>query len=671
MFGSKFQLENPYLQIDFAFDSAGGIALNEAASSFDLGETIQATATSPTALTLDVQDGFTSELRVDFMGQGNDTLIDSVRGLIYISTDSGEILRYDIEAEAFLSSVQLGGTLQGLALSQDGNTLVVADVDVEGDLFSFDMDTVSRFHTVNLDTLETNTVFFDTGPGSGGVSALTVDENDTVLILANAFGGGSFPVRRFADLGNNGEISSFDFLPVGGSIEVTASGDVFLAVGGNNSSAPHALYSTATGDVIASGNLFDYASVTSGFNRDLNAISGEAQRVVLSFFNDIILLDFNFNLVTNLSSFQSAGQIAGNAFSAEGVFLFLWDSDLDALIVYDHANETVVTQIDLESDIGFRANSGNFGDIKVSEDGLTLVLDTGNAFEVVDLSEYADLLTVVEFGDSSDDIFRGEFGDDTLVGRAGDDVLYGGRGDDRLFGGAGDDMIDGGTGDDFILGGTGMDILLGGDGDDNIVGHGADDMIDGGAGRDFLEGGNGDDLILGGSGNDALFGGADNDRLEGGDGNDYLGGGAGADLLIAGQGADRLYAGSGDDQLYGQQGDDLIFGGGGDDILHGQAGDDSLSGDRGLDTLTGGAGDDVFIFTRISDTDIVTDFTDGQDMLDLSDFTDQDIQTALDTANDMSGDTVLTFSGGQVLILEGITADQISADDILNFDGIA
>jgi Ca2+-binding RTX toxin-like protein len=66
---------------------------------------------------------------------------------------------------------------------------------------------------------------------------------------------------------------------------------------------------------------------------------------------------------------------------------------------------------------------------------------------------------------------------------------------------------------------------------------------------------------------------------------------------------------AGNDVLQGQNGADILIGGAGDDILRDGA---------GTDILSGGAGADVFILTSDGVTDTITDFTLGQDKLDLS-----------------------------------------------------
>ena len=64
--------------------------------------------------------------------------------------------------------------------------------------------------------------------------------------------------------------------------------------------------------------------------------------------------------------------------------------------------------------------------------------------------------------------------------------------------------------------------------------------------------------------------------------------------------------------------DDLIVGGAGNDTLSGSGGDDVLMDGAGQDRMTGGAGADIFVLAKDGATDTITDFTPGQDRLDLS-----------------------------------------------------
>lgn len=87
-------------------------------------------------------------------------------------------------------------------------------------------------------------------------------------------------------------------------------------------------------------------------------------------------------------------------------------------------------------------------------------------------------------GGAGDDTLYGEGGNDNLNGQAGDDTLYGGDGNDVLNGQQGDDSLYGDAGDDILHGQEGDDSLAGGDGDDRLTGHEGDDTLTGGAGAD-------------------------------------------------------------------------------------------------------------------------------------------------------------------------------------------
>ncbi len=71
------------------------------------------------------------------------------------------------------------------------------------------------------------------------------------------------------------------------------------------------------------------------------------------------------------------------------------------------------------------------------------------------------------------------------------------------------------------------------------------------------------------------------------------------------------------DQLTGNDQPNRIEGRRGDDSLVGGGGNDTLIGGPGNDTLTGGAGDDTFVFRSGNGNDTITDFTTGNNKLDL------------------------------------------------------
>lgn len=267
----------------------------------------------------------------------------------------------------------------------------------------------------------------------------------------------------------------------------------------------------------------------------------------------------------------------------------------------------------------------------------------------------------VIYGGEGADVLWGGPGNDQLYGGPGNDVLYGGAGNDRLYGGPGHDVLWGGPGNDRIWGGPGNDVLHGGAGNDMLYGGGGNDRLYGGPGHDVIHGGPGSDQLWGGPGNDRLYGGGGHDVIYGGAGSDQLYGGPGNDVLYGGEGDDRIWGGAGDDALYGGEGNDILYGGDGDDRLFGGPGDDRLYGGPGDDVLTGGPGRDVFVFGRGHGHDRITDFTPGEDRIELSlgriGFGDLGFSA-------LGGD-LLIDTGAGTITLSGLAPGDLSAGDFL------
>ena len=265
---------------------------------------------------------------------------------------------------------------------------------------------------------------------------------------------------------------------------------------------------------------------------------------------------------------------------------------------------------------GIQRNSGN-----------DVIADFANGEDVIDLTQFSGITSFADLTVTSDD--TGVTID--LTAHGGGTILLQGFDIDDLdaadfvfptAGTAGDDTIAGDDGENWIYGLAGDDTIEGGDGRDSLFGGAGDDTMYGGAGSDNMYGGSGGVAyayeLWGESGNDTMYGGAGNDGFWGDDGDDTIYGGADNDSLFGGTGDDTLYGGEGKDLIRGGADNDALYGGDGDDRLYGDSGDDTLDGGAGDDTLTGGRGADTFVFAAGHGTDTIKDFTDGDDLIDLS-----------------------------------------------------
>jgi Ca2+-binding RTX toxin-like protein len=306
-------------------------------------------------------------------------------------------------------------------------------------------------------------------------------------------------------------------------------------------------------------------------------------------------------------------------------------------------------------------DGGAGADILTGGDGFDTASYADAAAAVsIDLTKASSAWTGDARGDvfsSIDQILLSNF-NDLLIGDANANVVKGGDGDDRIFGGGGDDGLSGGNGNDLVQGGDGNDVLRGdgfvsGPGNDRLFGNAGDDVLGGDGGSDALDGGAGADVLNGGDGYDtASYGDATSGvSIDLTAASSSWTGDAKGDSLISIEAfdltnfADIFRGDDADNTVISRGGDDQLFGGGGNDRLIAGAGNDILSGGLGADVLAGEQGADIFKFFAVEEStgavvngvkqvDNVSDFTQGEDKIDLS---------AIDANGGLPGDQAFTF----------------------------
>jgi Ca2+-binding RTX toxin-like protein len=300
-------------------------------------------------------------------------------------------------------------------------------------------------------------------------------------------------------------------------------------------------------------------------------------------------------------------------------------------------------------------------------------------------------------GTGNDQVNRieGNASNNTLLGMGGNDVLIGDGGSDFLDGGVGADDMSGGLGDDTYKVDNSLDIIRenAGEGMDSVrssisyklganvenlaltadavingTGNELANLIEGNTAANRLEGLAGDDILDGKLGADTMFGGLGNDKY-------YVNVQGDIVTELAGEGIDTVYSsvrytlGANVENLVLTTDRDLnatgnelanrITGGAGANRIEGQAGDDILNGGAGQDVLVGGSGKDLFQFNLGDGKDVIADFQDGLDRIDLSAFVQAKIGW---TIGAVGPDAVVSFANGDSLTLTGVDFHLLQRD---------
>ena len=145
-----------------------------------------------------------------------------------------------------------------------------------------------------------------------------------------------------------------------------------------------------------------------------------------------------------------------------------------------------------------------------------------------------------------------------------------------------------------------------------------------------------------------------------GTGGDNIKGTNGANIIKTYGGEDRINGRNGNDKLYGGAQDDRINGGKNNDSLYGGDGRDRLDGDLGNDKLWGNASADVFVFEKGADQDIIKDFQNNIDTIEIGGYGSG--YNAMSRASQVGSDVVFYFGSGDTLTVENTTIGALYND---------
>ncbi len=520
----------------------------------------------------------------------------------------------------------------------------------------------------------------DTMIGGNGDDTYVLDSASDIIQEVSSAGGNDTVITTFGyTLGNN-----LENLRMNGSAHGDSSGNAL-----NNqiygSSGDNTIRGFGGNDYIDGGNGHD--TLLGGIGDDVYYIHNATSDIIIENVGegtDTALSDVTYTMVNNLENLrlQGSGNIGGTG------------NDLNNNI-YGNGGANVLNGGNghdlLDGGGGIDTLAGGMGDdsyyVDTANDVVNEVAGQGEdtIYATANYTLSANVENMRLIG-SSNINGTGNADVNVMTGNSGNNILDGGAGNDVLDGGLGTDTLIGGTGDDWYYIRNSADVITEnvGEGDvdyaftyvDYVLGDNVERLRM--FGSSHLEG-------TGNAGNNALYGNYGNNVLNGLDGNDFLDGGAGGDTMLGGIGDDTYVvdsvldtvtenAAEGTDTVLSHanytlgdnlerlrlQGSANLNGTGNSEnnILVGNSGDNVLTGGAGDDGLTGGAGADTFAFSIGSGADLIGDFLNGTDLIDVSGWNITDFNDLIIT--EVNGDTRITHDAG--------SADLVTIDNVANVD---
>lgn len=306
-------------------------------------------------------------------GSRVDMVYDPVRDVVYIS-NAGQILRFHMGTETFLTPLQLGGSLKGMDLSDDGNTLAVAD----GERTDID----AWIHLVDLNTEQSRRVSFTrSNTGEGGTYTVAFAGDGSLFITSSYEGSGWVPMRRYDFTTET--MTTLASVRQDTMLTASADGNTIAFAESNSSDGPWGTYDIATETL---NRRQGYTNGTSAFNYEIGVNHNGTQFAVPTYSGTYIY-------ETTFSQMNTVGQPAGLQpigvayHPTQDLVYFAWAGTTKVRAHDTTSFETMATY-----DVGYTFTApGNrafqHGRVKISRDGIYLMVTVGGGVRVVQIAE--------------------------------------------------------------------------------------------------------------------------------------------------------------------------------------------------------------------------------------------------------------------------------------------
>jgi hypothetical protein len=278
-----------------------------------------------------------------------DMVYDGARDIVYI-TSGGSVLRYRLASNTFLSPLQLGGTLSGLDLSPDGNTLAVADR--------------SRvaIQLVDLMTGTARQVTFTPASGETGTYAVAFGADGALLVSPQSSGTGPVPLRRYDPA--TGNLKVVATVGQNAMLSASADGSCVAYAAANDSSGPFGVYAVATQN-------FTHTAATAWSNYEI-AADRDCTQFAVPTYNGTYVFNGVLNRLATIGTYAGPQPIGAAYHPASDIVYFAWANTREVR-AFDSKSLSQIASYDFGDTFAYTGNRAFIqGRLRMSSDGAIL-----------------------------------------------------------------------------------------------------------------------------------------------------------------------------------------------------------------------------------------------------------------------------------------------------------
>jgi hypothetical protein len=303
-----------------------------------------------------------------------DVAYDDNRGVLYVS-NGGELLRYQVSSRTFLAPIILGGSLAGMDISPDGESLVVADESFAGG--------ECWIYIISLATRAYQKISFpqELNYAEGGTFTAAYGSDGSILISSQYQGSGNVPLRRYVP--STASVTRIAMIGQDTMLRPNADHSVIAIAESSSSDGPFDRYRVSDGNLLRKSG---YTDGTSWFNYEI-AVSADATQYAIPTGGGTFITDSELIKQPAVVGVYGGGQPIGVAYNPiHPIVYFPW-AQSSSVYIFDSRSLTELGTYDFESQFGLNGSRAFVnGRIKTSNDGALLfaTVDGGVRFVTVD-----------------------------------------------------------------------------------------------------------------------------------------------------------------------------------------------------------------------------------------------------------------------------------------------